>query len=206
MDATEFQSHLEAEFETELSRLGSSKALYAITAGEMDTETVLAGIADRLQTATTTVQTWLDTDQSPAELSTVVEQLQEQSDRIIDASSQDAPDETPSALDDYLRDQEDSIGKLAGLVAWSMVQERTYSQAVGFFVGNADRSLADLFRDLRDDVSDLTESALDQLADACESEADWDHATSVAGNSIEHAYAHYVDVLEDMGIKVKPVC
>lgn len=206
MTGEDLRIHLEDVYETELSRLGSSKALYAITAGEMDTESVLAGLAELVNTATNTFEHWEGTDATPDVVESIIEQTRDQTRQISDASDQDAPVDSPTVFDDFLRDLDDPGGQLAGLLAWTMVQERTYSQAVGFFVGNADRTAADLFRDLRDGIGAMNDVVYDHLEEVCASEADWEHAASVAGTAIEKAYDHYVDVLEGMGIKVKPVC
>ena len=66
MDHTEFADNVREENRTPLSRLGSSKALYADTEGEMDDESVLAAAADRAHHAAETFATWADEESDEA--------------------------------------------------------------------------------------------------------------------------------------------
>lgn len=207
MDAHTFRTAVEDEYETELSRLGSSKALYAITEGDMEADAVLAAMADRATTAAETFEAWASTDDAGNEtFAAVAETAAAQSESIAQLGEAIEPTATPTALDDYLRDLDDPVERAAGLAAWGLVGDRTLAQAVGFFVGSAERTAADRFRDLRAEADDDLDDALDLLETVCSDDDDWERAIDVAGGAVEAAYAHYVEVLEGMGIKVKPVC
>lgn len=199
-DAT-IQNDLEDEYETELSRLGSSKALYALTGGEMETEAVVAGLADRAATAAETFSGWSDDEAFDDLFETTAETAREHAGRIAETADDAEPTDAPTPADEVLRDLDDPAARLGGLIAWALITDRTLAQAVGFFVGNADTTAADLFRDLRSDVDVRLEEALAHADDV-----DEDAARAAAGEVVEAAYDHYADTLEEMGVKVKPVC
>lgn len=199
-DAT-IQDALEDEYETELSRLGSSKALYALTAGEMQTETVVAGLADRAATAAETFSGWSDDGAFGDLFAAAAETANEHAERIAGTADDADPTDAPTPPDEVLRRLDDPAARLGGLVAWTLITDRTLAQAVGFFVGNADATAADLFRDLRADVDVRREEALAHAEDV-----DEDAARAAAADVVEAAYDHYVETLEGMGVKVKPVC
>lgn len=207
MNADEFQETLEADFETELSRLGSSKALYAVTEGEMASAAVLSALANRAMTAATTLEAYAEADGPGAETYTnTAKRLREQADRIATEQGETTPHENPTHVTTVLREQSTPVGRAAGFLAWTLVWDRTLSQAVGFFVGNAERSAADLFRDIREAAETDLEQARTRLDDVCTDDADWEAATETAGTVLAAAYDHYVEILDGMGIKVKPVC
>ncbi|MDY6819047.1 MAG: rubrerythrin family protein [Halobacteriales archaeon] len=210
MDTDTFLETIEADRETELSRLGSSKAIYAVTEGDMETEAVLATIADAATTAGATFADWATAAEPDAERAsvyeTVAETLDTQADRLADAHGDHTPTATPRAPESILQDQDEPIDRLSAAVAWTLVTDRTMSQAVGFFVGNADTRAADLFRDLRTELEDERDRLLGALAGACETDADWEQALEAARAVVDAAYDEYVETLEGMGIKVKPVC
>jgi len=194
------QATVEDDYETELSRLGSSKALYALTDGEMETEAVLAGLADRAETAATTFEAWID-DEHGETFAAVAEVARTHANAIAESASDAQPTDAPTPTDDALRSLESSDARLGGLLAWTLLTDATLSQAVGFFVGNADTRAADQFRDMRADVDQRRVEATELLADA-----DSDVSTEAAGAVVEAAYDHYVETLEGLGVKVKPVC
>jgi hypothetical protein len=208
MNAAELRDDLESAYETELSRLGSSKSMYAATDGEMDTDAVLSAMADRAHAAAETFDAWAagTTDAVLADaFGSLAADQHGQAQRITDSGGGSAYDRA-TALQEYLRGLDTSAERAGGVLAWVLVADRTFSQAVGFFVGNADPSSADLFRDLRSEVeaaSGRTEELLDEI---CEEPADWNDAEGAASEAIEAAYDEYVDALESMGVKVKPVC
>jgi len=208
MDAAELRDELESEYETELSRLGSSKSMYAATEGEMDADAVLSAMADRAHAAAETFDAWTaataDTVLADAYGSLAADQ-HDQAGRIVDAGGGRALGR-PTALQEHLQERDDAVERAGGLLAWALVVDRTYSQAVGFFVGNADPSSADLFRDLRKEIEAAGERAEELLAEVCRDAADWERAEETASAAIEAAYEEYVDALESMGVKVKPVC
>jgi len=195
------QAAIEDDYETELSRLGSSKALYAITEGEMETATVLASLADGMAAAAETFGGWADDDGDDAVAASAAGTATDLAERIAGAADGAEPTASPTPVDEVLRGLDDPDARLGGLLAWTMITDRTLAQAVGFFVGNADTRAAELFRDLRSAVDDLrseTTAGLDS--------ADAEVARAAAGEVVEAAYGHYVEALEGMGVKVKPVC
>lgn len=199
-DAT-LEAEIEADYETELSRLGSSKALYALTQGEMETEAVLDELADSAATAEATFEAWTDDDAYGDVFMAAAETARDHTDRIAAAAEGAEPIDAPTPADDVLRGFDDSDERIGGLLAWALITDRTFAQAVGFFVGSADTTAADLFRGLRSDVDGLRSEAVDAL----ESGPD-DYARDAAGEVVEAAYDHYANTLEGMGVKVKPVC
>jgi len=61
MDAEEFIDRVRSENKTALSRLGSSKSLYADTEGDMEPEAVLRAAADAEHHAAETYAAWAET-------------------------------------------------------------------------------------------------------------------------------------------------
>lgn len=202
MDAQSIVERLEQTYETELSRLGSSKAMYAVTDGEMDAESVLAAMADRAIAAAETFDAWAADEADPRadRYRAMAAAAREHADRIAAAGDGIEPTDRPTPFETFLRDLDADAERFAGFVAWAEVTDRTYSQAVAFFVGNADPQGATLFRDIRSAVA----GHLDGLAGPTDTEIE--RVAEVAGKAVQTAYQHYVDRLESLGIKVKPVC
>lgn len=207
MDPDAFLDALEAGHETELSRLGSSKALYAVTGGEMSTGTVLAAMTERASAAAEAFDSWVTDTEHDGAVSTLGEAAEDQR---AAAARLEAPTETevpaPGPLFDHLRGLDGLVDRASGFVAWVLVADATRAQAVGFFVGSADAETADTFRELRDDLERAREQGLALLESVCSDEYEWDRALEVAGATIDAAYDGYVDVLENLGITVKPIC
>jgi hypothetical protein len=195
------QAAVEDDYETELSRLGSSKALYAITEGEMETASVLSNLADRMAAAAETFDGWAREGGGDEVFATAAGTAGDLAERVAGAADDAEPTASPTPVDEVLRDLEGADARLGGLLAWTMITDRTLAQAVGFFVGNADTTAADLFRGLRTDVEDLRVETAGRLGDA-----DAEAARGAANEVVEAAYTHYVETLEGMGVKVKPVC
>jgi hypothetical protein len=208
MDGTELRGEIESAHETELSRLGSSKSMYAVTDGEMDTDAVLAAMADRAHAAAETFDVWAaeTTDAVLADaFGSLAADQHDQAERIAAAGTGTTVG-SPTALQEHLRGLRAGVERVGGLLAWTLVADRTHSQAVGFFVGNADPSSANLFRDLRTELDDAGDRTEELLESVCNGSADRKRAEAAAGEAIETAYDEYVDTLESMGVKVKPVC
>ena len=197
MTDTSVQAALEDEYETELSRLGSSKALYALTEGEMEPEAVGGALAAWAAAAADQFEEWAEDDDRDV-FGEAAGTARDLVDRIGDP---DESNDSAGQVAEVLADQSDADARLGALLAWTMVTDRTLSQAVGFFVGNADPQGADRFRDLRTEVDGLREAALDRLDDA-----DRQEALTAAEQVVEAAYDQYVKRLEGLGVKVKPVC
>lgn len=203
MDAQSILEHLEEAYETELSRLGSSKAMYAVTEGEMDSASVLQAMADRAIAAARTFEEWAAESADPmadryGEVATAV---REHADRIAARGDGIDPTDQPTPLEEFLRDLDTPGERFAGFVTWAEVTDRTYSQAVAFYVGNANPQLANLFRDIRSELAEHLDAVESGPADG-----EVGPGKAVAEKAVEAAYQHYVETLERMGIKVKPVC
>jgi hypothetical protein len=195
---------LTTEYRTELSRLGSSKSLYAATGGDLDTDTVLDVLAAKAAASNGAVAEWdADDPDTAAMFADAAATFAEQRGRIVEAGGNpDAAD--PGPVYERLDGVSDPAARLGALLGHAVVSVRTLDQAVGFFVGNADPGTADVFRGMRDDA----EARRDRVADAlgCRSEAERDRGYEAAGAVIEAAYDGYVDRLESMGVNPKPVC
>ena len=192
---------IEGEYETELSRLGSSKALYAITEGEMETASVLANLAESMTAAAETFHGWSGDGDHGDVFANAAETAGDLAERIAGATEAAEPTTSPTPVDEVLRGLDEPDARLGGLLAWTMITDRTLAQAVGFFVGNADTKAADLFRDLRSAVDGVGSETAEHLVGA-----DAGAARGAASDVVEAAYGHYVETLEGLGVKVKPVC
>jgi hypothetical protein len=196
MDGTTLVDTLTDDLETQLSRLGSSKWLYALTDGDMTGEAVRAAAAADAAAAAETFASW-DADPFDALATSAADRR--------DAVDADAAAATRHA-DDALAALDDPVARLGGALGYSLVLDRTVGQMVGFFVGDADPSTANQFRDLRDGADDDRDHVLDALDDACTTDDDWERAAAAATTVVEAAYDDYVETLESMGIKPKNVC
>lgn len=210
-DGEAFVERVESENQTELSRLGSSKSLYAATGGEIDVEPVLHATADAEYAAWQTFESWAENEDHDRARevfeATAAEEEGHYETVVGELGSDHDPEEgeTP-ALHGYLRDLEGTPERLGGLVGRTLASDRSKSQVVGFFVGDADPQTAALFREFGDDLDDQMERALDALDAVCTDEEEWDRAGETATGAIGAAYEEYVEVLEGMGANPKPVC
>ena len=209
MDPNEFVETVREENQTALSRLGSSKALYADTAGEMDTEPVLRAAADSEFHARETFSEWADTEgnESAREAyETTAEEEGEHYGLVTERLDGDhEPGDTP-AIHEYLRSLDDTAGRAGAFVGQTIATEKSKEQLVGFFVGQADTQGAQLFRDLSDEVEAQLERGQDLLLTVCETDDEWARAEETAGDAIQTAYDEYTESLEGMGVNPKPVC
>jgi hypothetical protein len=207
MDGDTFLQQLRDEFETELSRLGSSKALYAVTGGEMDGPSIRAAAAAEATTAAATFPDWAQTesDEDAADLFADVAAAAEDHQPKIGSEDGvlDAPDRN---MYDTLAGFDTSPERVGGLIARQLVSGALVSQMVGFFVGNADPNTANDFRSIGDDFDEFRERALEVLETVCEDDDEWDDARTAAAATIESAYDYYIETLESMGVEPKNVC
>lgn len=209
MTPRDFLDDLEAGYETELSRLGSSKAIYALTSGEMDASAVFIALATRSRIAADAFGGWADTEDSPdpaALFDTVSQHERDRASDLFEQTDTSPPDPVENRVSDYFEDLTSTIDRTAALIAWLIISDRTYSQTIGFFVGSANRDAADRFRTYRDETTDHLERALSIIETQCSTADDWDQAEKTAGDVIDGAYDTYATTLEDMGINVKPIC
>ncbi len=185
MDATDLVEAVREENNTELSRLGSSKSLYADTDGEMDPDAVLAAMADATYFLAETTDGWANENDGYADTyESVAATERDHYDAIAGNLDAHEPGERPAALE-VLRGLESPLSRLGGLLGWTLVVEAKASQATGFFTGQADPQTASLFREFGDDY----ESVRGDLVDAIEAAAaDEDVADALAetGDDVEY--------------------
>jgi hypothetical protein len=202
MDGETLLERLRANHDTELSRLGSSKALYALTAGEMDGPAVRGAAATEAAAASDLFDEWADDgDGAAAErFAAVASAAGERRDALEAEAAETRP------LYDALAALETTPERVGGLLGRSVVAAAYAGQFVGFFVGNADPSAASEFRSFRDEIEGERDAAVDLLDAVCEGDDDWGAASAAATAVVEAAYDDYVDTLEGMGVQPKNVC
>lgn len=187
--------------ETPLSRLGSSKALYAVTGGEMSGDAVRAAAAAEADAAADLFDWWADdepNDEAAALFAGLADTAREHADTVDADPAADAPN-----VYDVLAEFESTDGRLGGALGRALVSLKTVEQMVGFFVGDANPSAANDFRALKSDLQDQ----LDTVSDAVDELASDDAVVREAADAvIQAAYDEYVETLEGMGIKPKNVC
>ncbi|WP_336001161.1 rubrerythrin family protein [Halorientalis halophila] len=207
MNPEDFLDGVRQEQQTELSRLGSSKSLYADTGGEMEEGPVLTAIADTFHHAASTFESWTDeADGAAGDLFASVADLAGEQYGTVAGELGDHEAGAPAPLTEFLQGLDTEPERVGGVVGWALVVENKVSQAVGFFVGQAAPQTASTFRDVRDAVESVVDDAADAVAAVCDSEDDADLAHEAAVGAVQAAYDDYFDTLEDLGVNPKPVC
>lgn len=209
MDAGAFRDALEEAKATQLDRLGSNKLLLAITDAELDTDPILRAAAASEYAAADTFRGWAadETDQGAADLfAAVADQEADHLDRVVAHLDDYDPPETAGPMHAFLRGIEETAPRVAaGLVARGLVSTRTHTQIIGFFVNEADRELADLFRDLKSETEAEIDDGLAYLEDVDGADA-WEPALAAAEYVIQVAYDDFADGLRALGLDPKPIC
>ncbi|ACV12526.1 conserved hypothetical protein [Halorhabdus utahensis DSM 12940] len=209
MNAEQFSHQIRDDNDTALSRLGSSKALYADTAGDMDDETVLSAAADAEHHAAVTYEQWAADEGNDEAADAFEETAAEERDhyeRVAGKLDDHEPSEGVPAIQDYLRGLDGTVERLGGFVGRTIAAEKSKEQFTGYFVGEADPQTAQLFRDVGGDLDPQLERAGELLESVCESDDDWEQAAEAASAAIQTAYDAYTESLESMGVNPKPVC
>jgi hypothetical protein len=201
MDGTTLVETLTDDLETELSRLGSSKWLYALTGGEMTGSAVRAAAATDAAAAAERFEAWAADAGAADPFADLAATATERSESV--GAEADAADRRTYGT---LAEFDDTVARLGGALGHSLVLDRTVGQMIGFFVGDADPSTAGTFRSLRDDADADRDRIVAALDDRCDSDDDWERARSAATAVVEATYEDYVATLESMGIKPKNVC
>ncbi|WP_138005017.1 rubrerythrin family protein [Halalkalirubrum salinum] len=213
MTSSALRDRIETKNATALSRLGSSKALYAETGGELDATTVLRAAAVAERAAQETLEGWAEDESHEGaretfesiaaveaeHFETVVSKLDDPADEDLDTS--DVP-----AIQAVLREYEATIDRAGALLGRCLVAKKSKEQYTGYFVGDADPRTASVFRELGSDVTEQIEQALELIEEVCADDADVDQAVEAATEAIQAAYEEYTDSLESMGVNPKPVC
>jgi hypothetical protein len=207
MDRSAFVETVRDENRTELSRLGSSKSVYADTEGEMDTDAVLAAAAGDTGAAAETFEGWAGGNDGAAgaAFAAAADHAREQYESITAELGGEEPGDRPAVVA-AVAEQNGDVQRLGALVGWTLVAEAKAGQRSGFFTGQADPGTASLFRGFGDDYEAVRAAALDTLAELCSDDAAWERATTAATGTVEAAYDEYVERLEAMGVNPKPVC
>lgn len=210
MDASELHESVREDNETALSRLGSSKSLYAATGGEMEAGPVLEAAADAEHAAAETFQAWADSEDDPEAreaFETTAGEERDHYDAVVgELDGHDPGESDPSAMQEYLRGLDSTVERAGGLLGRILATEKSKEQLTGFFVGQADPQTAQLFRDLKGDLDGQRVRALAVLDAVCGDDADWDAAKAAADAAVQAAYDEYTEQLEAMGVNPKPVC
>ncbi|OVE83566.1 rubrerythrin family protein [Natronolimnobius baerhuensis] len=209
-DADVFLETVRETNQTALSRLGSSKSLYADTGGDIDTEPVLEATADAEYAAWQTFSAWADDEDTDAASEAFADTAAEEEghfETVCEHLGNEAyePQSVP-ALHEYLRGLESTVERVGAFAGRVLASKRSKEQVVGYFVGDADPQTAGVFRDFGDDLDAQLERVDDLLEDVCASDDDWERAEDAATGAIEAAYGEYVENLEAMGANPKPVC
>lgn len=208
MDGQTFLDDLRDEHETELSRLGSSKAVYALTGGEMEGGAVRAGTARELHAVAPVLEEW--TEETDGDSETLFTDV-----AVFTADTANTVDEDAASLEgvevthitaEALSVLEDEPVRVAGLAAALLVLGKLSEQLVGYFVGDADRAGAQEFRDIRDQLQAYRDDGAAHLETTCTDDADWTAAHDTAAGVVEAAYEWYVETLESMGVEPKNIC
>ena len=209
MDAATFSDGFRDDNETPLSRLGSSKSLYALTGGEMDADAVRTAVAAEFALAGRTFEAWSADEangDAAALFGDVAEDAREHRDVADAGVDADADDPHDYPEYDRLGDLAGTVERAGGLYGRLVVAHTRAEQTVGFFVGDADPASSNDFRAIRDDLADRLDDALALLEAVCDGDDDWAAAREAADAVVEAAYDDYVETLESMGVKPKNVC
>lgn len=200
---------------TALSRLGSSKALYADTKGEMEADAVLAAAATAERAAHDTYADWADSEDGAVAdaFAETAEEEQSHYDTVVDELGEDPqveldgvdPGDLP-AIQAYLRDLDSTVARVGGFAGRTLAAAKSKDQLVGFFVGQADPQTAQTFREMNADLDDQLDRVAGLLEQVCETDDDWQTAHDAASGAIQAAYEEYTERLEGMGVNPKPVC
>ena len=201
MNAADLIDAVRDEKQTELSRLGSSKTLYADTRGEMEPDAIHAAAAAREAAAVDTFETWAD-DAADAAADLFTDAASEASERLGDTD----PADREFHMHDTLAGLDATVERLGGLVGWTLVDKKVKEQLTGFFTGQADPQTASTFRSAGSEVEELREDAADLLEETCDGDDDWDAAETAAVDVVAAAYDDYVETLEELGVNPKDVC
>ena len=204
MNGDDLATALRDDHETEFSRLGSSKAMYALTGGDMDGDAVRAAAAADSLALAAVLEGW-DADAADA-TATLYSDLAAAANEHAAAVADDPELDEEPPLYGVLSGFDAAPARLGGLLGRYLVVSEYASQMVGFFVGDADPTAANDFRELSSEVDAERDRVTEALDATCGSDDGWAAARDAAEAVIEAAYDDYVTTLESMGIKPKNVC
>jgi hypothetical protein len=213
MDTDAFLEDVRATNETALSRLGSSKSLYAFTDGELEAVAVRSVSADVSHAAAMTLEAYAADASSEAAADAFASFGDLAAVHATTAAGEhdDVPPRTPHDAVATLEDYGDGSGasdaaRLGAVVGYALVAKKLAEQVTGFFTGEADPTTASTFREYGGDVEAARDDALDALAAVADGDADREAALDAASAVVQGAYEEYTTRLEAMGVNPKPVC
>ena len=207
MNADDLVETVRTENNTALSRLGSSKTLFADTEGDLDEEPVLVAAATHLSRAADVLDDWAEG--AGGDLAAVYGDAADvaatHADEIAERVDDFDPGDPPAVVS-TLAATEGDLERAGGLLGWLLVLDQKTTQLTGYFTGQADPRTASVFRGFGDDYDDLQAAVGEALDARCDDEADWATARDAAAGAVQTAYEAYVDTLESLGVNPKPVC
>ncbi len=213
MDTDAFLAEVREANETALSRLGSSKSLYAYTDGELEAAAVASVAADVSHTAATALEAYAAgaSSDAAAEAFTAFGELAAEHAGTAKGVSDDVPalesHDAVAALSAYGDGSGASdVERLGAVVGYALVAKKLAEQSTGFFTGEADPRTASTFRSYGSDVEARRGEVLDALAVVVDGDADREAALEAATAVVQGAYEEYTERLEAMGVNPKPVC
>jgi len=209
MTPEQFLDTVKRDNETALSRLGSSKSLYAETSGEMEPEPMLEAAATAERHAAETFEAWADTEADARAVDcwkATAAQEREHYEAVLGRIDGEHTPGEPSAMQATLRETTTTVERVGAFLGRTLAADQSNAQLTGFFVGQADPQTASLFRGFGDDLESQQESGLDLLESVCSDDSEYEAARATADATIQAAYEEYTDSLEALGVNPKPVC
>jgi len=210
MDAEAFRERVETDRRTELDRLGSSKLLVGLTAGDLSRRAVLELAGNSESAARETFAGWADDEPHPearAAFEALAEQERRHYERVADLMDDPFEPAGGGVLHGYLRGREDTVDRVAaGMVGRPLYSVRAYTQITSFFVNEADEATAEAVRELKADTEGTIDRGCELLATLCDDDEAWDRAAATAGYAVQLVYDDYADALTELGLDVKSVC
>jgi hypothetical protein len=213
METDAFLAEVREANETALSRLGSSKSLYAFTDGEM-TETAVASLAANVaHSAAAALEAYAAdaaTDEA-ADAFSAFGELSAGHAATAEGITGDVPARERHDAVGALADYGDGSGasdvqRLGAVVGYALVAKKLAEQSTGFFTGEADPQTAGTFRSYGSDVEAGRDDVLAALASVVSGDEDREAALEAATAVVQGAYEEYTARLEAMGVNPKPVC
>jgi hypothetical protein len=210
MNGEELVTAVREERGTELSRLGSEKAVVAATGAQLEPGPVLSAATRLLDGGADTLAAWAgEVDQEAARVAftDAADTLAGHRDALLDLDDGASTEGDPPYVIDELRTAETTPERVAaGLVALPLVAERLLLQVINFLVNEGARGEADAVRDARGELQAMPGDAATLLDDVCADDGDWVTAQQAATDAVGTAYDEYAERLEGMGLDPKPVC